>query len=248
MFRSITSKVALLAALLIAGQAWAAVSEVGTPTGYKANNTTFTFNHTTVSGTDGLVCGTASWGGTTTALTAGGASMTQIASAVGTFDGGSGQVALWIKRTPSVGSIAIVPVTTGSEFSAGCVNFTGVDTSSDANAANGGASASGTSAGPSVNAAGSPTANDLIVDVIGWYGADVSAVGADQTSRVDQSSADNRTTVAMSRQAGNISPATMSWTLNASTVWGAAAAVIKSAGGGGGGTTAKTLTLMGVGQ
>lgn len=240
----------LIVLLFLAGESSAAVTEVGTPTGYKANNTTFSFSHTTVSGTDGLVCGTASSGGATTALTAGGAAMTQIASASGTWDtGGAGHIALWIKRTPSVGTITIAASTgDANEFSAGCVNFTGVDTSSDVNAANGGAAASGTSATPTSTAGGSPTANDLVVDVIGWYGEDVSSVGADQTSRVDQSSGDFRTTAAMSRQAGNISPATMSWTLTGSTTWGAASAVIKAAGGGGGGATPRTLTLMGVGQ
>lgn len=240
------TRILILLALLWPGSSWGAVVEVGTPTGYKANNTTFAFNHTTAASTDGLVCGTVSSGGAVTAVSFNGAAMTQITSASGSWDSASGDIKLWIKRSPSIATASVAITTTGSEVSAGCVNFSGVDTSSDSNAATGGAAASGTSSSPSVTAGGSPTANDLVIDAIGWYGSDVSAVGADQTSRVDQSSADFRTTIAMSRQAGNISPATMSWTLNDSTVWGSATAVIKAAGGGG--ATQRTLSLLGVGQ
>jgi len=213
-------------------------TEVGTPTGYKANNTTFAYNHTTASGTDCLVVGTAVYAGAVTAVTFNGVSLTQVTSAAGTFDGGSAHIAVWILRNPGIGLFSVAITTAGSELSSGAINCSGVDTSSDANAATGGAATSGSSSNPSITAGGSPTANDLVIDAIGWYSADVSAVGADQTSRVDQSSSDFRTTIAMSRQAGNISPATMSWTLSGSVAWGSAVAVIKGAGGGGGGSSA----------
>lgn len=224
-------KWALALLMLLPANGWAAVTVIGTPTEYKANNTSFSFSHTVTSGTDCLVVGVATWGGAVTAISAGGAAMTQITSAATAYSS-SGNVSLWIKTSPSAGATTISFTTGASELGAGAINFAGCDTGTPSG---GGTSATGTSTTPSVTVSGgSPGANDLVVDAAGWDSADVSAVGADQTNQIDTSSADFRTNVAMSTQAGNISPAAMSWTLGGSVAWGSVAAVIKSASGGGG--------------
>lgn len=224
--------------------AFGQVAVVGTPTEYKTNPGPYSFSHTTTSDTAVLVCVGAAYGAAITGMTADGAAMTAVSGATGTWDT-SGEVEMYIKRSPTVGTITISMTSSAAEGSAGCINFSGADTSSDGNAVQGGASASGTAAGTSVTAGGSPGSNDLVVDGLGWWNTGISSVGADQTSRTGTAYSGSRASMATSTQAGSVSPAAMTWTRTAGVgSWVAVAAFVKAAEA----TTVPTLGLLGVGK
>lgn len=164
------------------------------------------------------VCSAVSYGGT--ALT----------KAADSGRGPGGDYAqIWYLVNPAVGTATIATTinTTGWAATGGnSLDLTGVDQAAPTGA---GATATGTSTTPSINALSA--SGDLVVDGIGWDQgtAATATVGANQTAIGNRSGGGEGS--AASRESATGTSTTMSWSLSASASWAIAAIAVKAAGG-----------------
>lgn len=252
MSRSITSKFILPLALLLPSVSWGAVVSTGTPDAFADPANTSTHGMTVPADAELIACGVVGYisgvspysGGT---LTIGGSSMTYIG---GDSDPSKMTGGIFYKVQPATGSQTLAWDWAGTNTMEGGTNFDcryykGINTGGAVRSTN----ATQQAASPHTSGTLTASSGDLIIAyswqfvptvnaTFTWTGATEQFAYTVTAGEVDYSWAEASPT-------GN---QTVSTSVSSSSDGGIGAIVLIASGGGGGGSTARTLTLMGVGQ